>query len=117
MAIICFSIVGILAMAVCVLKKIVYKVGFFECRFANDKTFFSDLCFASAKRLTADNNINHMQNDVVSSKILCDKDRFNSLYHVNTEIGIIDGLGKDGIRKYFLKLLARGIMKPVFQIT
>lgn len=77
MAILQFNNVGISAMAACVpsrvidnyrygldiwpedeVKKVVDKVGVTERRFADDKTCSSDLCFAAAEKLFADNDIN-----------------------------------------------------------
>lgn len=76
MAILEFNNVGITAMSACVpmnvidnyrydldlwpeeeVKKVVDKVGVAERRFADEKTCASDLCFAAAERLFADNNI------------------------------------------------------------
>ena len=84
MAIISFSNVGITAMAACVpkkvinnykydldlwpeedVKKVVDKVGVFERRFADEKTCSSDLCFAAAEKLIADNNIDRNEIDLV----------------------------------------------------
>lgn len=76
MAILKFSNVGVSAMAACVpsrvidnykyteyfpeeeVKKVVDKIGVYERRFADEKTCSSDLCFAAAEKLIADNNIN-----------------------------------------------------------
>lgn len=76
MALLKFSNVGIAAMAACVpsrvidnykytehfpeedVKKVVEKIGIYERRFADEKTCASDLCFAAAEKLIADNNIN-----------------------------------------------------------
>lgn len=76
MAIVSFKNVGITAMAACVprnvidnyhydldiwpedeVKKVVDKVGVAERRFVDDKTCASDLCYAAAEKLIADNNI------------------------------------------------------------
>lgn len=76
MAILKFKNVGISAIAACVpknvidnyhydldiwpeeeVKKVVDKVGVVERRFADEKTCSSDLCFAAAEKLIADNNI------------------------------------------------------------
>ena len=84
MAILSFKNVGITAMAACVpkkvinnykydldiwpedeVKKVVDKVGVFERRFADEKTCSSDLCFAAAEKLIADNNIDRNEIDLV----------------------------------------------------
>lgn len=83
MAILKFSNIGISALAACVpsrvidnykyteffpeeeVKKVVDKIGVFERRFVDDKTCASDLCFAAAERLFADNNINREEIDLV----------------------------------------------------
>lgn len=84
MAIISFTSVGITAMAACVpknvidnyhydldlwpeeeVKKVVDKVGVKERRFADENTCSSDLCFAAAEKLIADNNINRNEIDLV----------------------------------------------------
>lgn len=84
MAVIKFKDVGITAMAACVpknkidnfkydldiwseeeVKKVVEKVGVFERRFADEKTCSSDLCFAAAEKLIADNNIDRNEIDLV----------------------------------------------------
>ena len=76
MAIISYRKVGITAMAACVpqnvidnykydldiwpedeVKKVVDKVGVTERRFVDENTCSSDLCFAAAEKLIADNNI------------------------------------------------------------
>ena len=46
-------------------KKVVNKIGVFERRFADEKTCSSDLCFAAAEKLIADNNINREEIDLV----------------------------------------------------
>lgn len=83
MAILKFSDIGISALAACVpsrvidnykyteffpeedVRKVVDKIGIFERRFVDDKTCASDLCFAAAERLFADNNINREEIDLV----------------------------------------------------
>lgn len=84
MPIVSFKNVGITAMAGCVpkkiinnyeydldiwpkeeVKKVVDKVGVFERRFADEKTCSSDLCFAAAEKLIADNNIDRNEIDLV----------------------------------------------------
>ena len=84
MPIVSYKNVGITAMAACVpkrvidnynygldmwpkeeVKKVVDKVGVFERRFVDDKTCSSDLCFAAAKKLFADNNINREEIDLL----------------------------------------------------
>ena len=84
MAIVNFKNVGIAAMAAAVpknvidnyhydldiwpeeeVKKVVDKVGVVERRFADDKTCSSDLCFAAAEKLIADNNIDRSEIDLV----------------------------------------------------
>lgn len=84
MPIVSFKDVGITAMAACVpkkvinnyeydldiwpreeVKKVVDKVGVFERRFADEKTCSSDLCFAAAEKLIADNNIDRNEIDLV----------------------------------------------------
>lgn len=84
MAIISFTGVGITAMAACVpknvidnyhydldlwpeeeVKKVVDKVGVKERRFADENICSSDLCFAAAEKLIADNNINRNEIDLV----------------------------------------------------
>ena len=83
MAILKFSNIGISALAACVprrvvdnykyteffpeedVRKVVDKIGVFERRFVDDKTCASDLCFAAAERLLADNNINREEIDLV----------------------------------------------------
>jgi 3-oxoacyl-[acyl-carrier-protein] synthase-3 len=46
-------------------KEIVDKVGIFERRFTDEKTCSSDLCFAAAEKLFADNNINRDEIDLL----------------------------------------------------
>lgn len=46
-------------------KKVVDKVGVAERRFADEKTCSSDLCFAAAERLIADNNLNRNEIDLL----------------------------------------------------
>lgn len=46
-------------------KKVVDKVGVKERRFADENTCSSDLCFAAAEKLIADNNINRNEIDLV----------------------------------------------------
>lgn len=46
-------------------KEVVDKVGIFERRFADENTCSSDLCFAAAERLIADNNINREEIDLL----------------------------------------------------
>ena len=84
MAIISFENVGITAMAACLpktiinnyeydldiwpreeVKKVVDKVGVEQRRFASDKTCASDLCFAAAEKLLADNSINKSEIDLL----------------------------------------------------
>lgn len=84
MAIIKFRNVGITALAACVpknvidnykydldiwpeeeVKKVVDKVGVTERRFADEKTCSSDLCFAAAEKLIADNGIDRSEIDLV----------------------------------------------------
>ena len=84
MAIISYKNVGITAMAACVpknvidnykydldiwpkeeIKKVVDKVGVTERRFADKKTCSSDLCFAAAEKLIADNGIDRKEIDLV----------------------------------------------------
>lgn len=84
MAIITHKNVGVSAMAACVpsnvidnyqydldiwpkdeVKKVVDKVGVFERRFADEKTCSSDLCFAAAEKLIADNKIDRSEIDLV----------------------------------------------------
>jgi 3-oxoacyl-[acyl-carrier-protein] synthase-3 len=84
MAIIKFNNVGISALSACVpkrvidnyhydldlwpeeeVKKVVDKVGVVERRFADDNTCASDLCFAAAEKLIADNNIDRSEIDLV----------------------------------------------------
>lgn len=84
MAYFSYSNVGISAMAACVpkkvidnyhygldiwpkdeVKKVVDKVGVFERRFADAQTCSSDLCFAAAEKLIADNSINKSEIDLL----------------------------------------------------
>lgn len=84
MAILTFQDVGITALAACVpsrvidnyhycldiwpedeVKKVVDKVGVAERRFADEKTCSSDLCFAAAERLFADNRIDRKDIDLL----------------------------------------------------
>lgn len=84
MAIITHKNVGITAMAACVpknvidnynygldiwpkeeVKQVVDKVGVTERRFADEKTCSSDLCFAAAEKLIADNNIDKSEIDLL----------------------------------------------------
>lgn len=83
MAIINYSNVGISALAGCVpknvidnykytqyfqeedVRKVVDKIGVFERRFADEKTCSSDLCFAAAEKLFADNNIDRSEIDLL----------------------------------------------------
>ena len=46
-------------------KQVVDKVGIFERRFADAKTCSSDLCFAAAEKLIADNNIDKSEIDLL----------------------------------------------------
>lgn len=46
-------------------KQVVDKVGIYERRFADAKTCSSDLCFAAAERLIADNNIDKSEIDLL----------------------------------------------------
>ena len=46
-------------------KKVVDKVGVVERRFVDDKTCASDLCFAAAQKLIADNNIDKSEIDLL----------------------------------------------------
>ena len=84
MALLSFKNVGISALAACVpshvidnyhydldiwpeeeVRKVVDKVGVFERRFADGKTCASDLCFAAAERLLADNSIDRKDIDLL----------------------------------------------------
>lgn len=84
MAILKFNNVGITAMAACVpknvidnyhydldiwpedeVRKVVDKVGVVERRFVDDKTCSSDLCYAAAEKLIADNGINRKDIDLL----------------------------------------------------
>lgn len=47
------------------MKKVVDKVGVIERRFADEKTCSSDLCFAAAEKLIADNKIDRSEIDLV----------------------------------------------------
>ncbi len=46
-------------------KEVVEKIGIYERRFADDKTCSSDLCFAAAEKLIADNNIDRNEIDLL----------------------------------------------------
>ena len=46
-------------------KQIVDKVGIYERRYADAKTCSSDLCFAAAEKLIADNNIDKSEIDLL----------------------------------------------------
>lgn len=46
-------------------KEVVEKVGIYQRRFADDKTCSSDLCFAAAEKLIADNNIDKSEIDLL----------------------------------------------------
>lgn len=46
-------------------KEVVDKVGIYQRRFADDKTCSSDLCFAAAEKLIADNNIDRNEIDLL----------------------------------------------------
>lgn len=84
MAILNYNNVGISALAACVprhvidnyhydldiwpeeeVKKVVDKVGVMERRFVDEKTCASDLCFAAAEKLFADNNIDRSEIDLL----------------------------------------------------
>ena len=83
MAFLHFNGVGISALAACVpsnvidnynytkyfpadeVKAVVDKIGVFERRFADEKTCASDLCYAAAERLIADNNIDRSEIDLL----------------------------------------------------
>ena len=84
MAIVTYKNVGITALSACVpsrvidnyhydldiwpeeeVRKVVDKVGVVERRFADEKTCASDLCFAAAEKLIADNNINREEIDLL----------------------------------------------------
>ena len=84
MAILNFKNVGVSALAACVprqvidnyhydldlwpeeeVRKVVDKVGVIERRFVDDNTCASDLCFAAAERLIADNNIDRCEIDLL----------------------------------------------------
>lgn len=83
MAYLKFSGVGVTAMAAAVphtiidnykytqyfpedqVKEVVDKIGIYQRRFADDKTCSSDLCYAAAEKLIADNNINRDEIDLL----------------------------------------------------
>ena len=84
MALLTFNNVGITAMSACVprrvidnyhydldiwpeeeVRKVVDKVGVSERRFVDDNTCSSDLCFAAAEKLIADNNIDKTEIDLL----------------------------------------------------
>lgn len=84
MALLTFNKVGISALAACLprnvidnykydldiwpeeeVKKVVDKIGVTERRFADEKTCSSDLCFAAAEKLIADNQIDRSEIDLV----------------------------------------------------
>ncbi len=83
MAILEYKSVGITAMAACVpktiidnykytqyfseedVRKVVDKVGIYERRFADDDTCSSDLCYAAAEKLFADNQIDRSEIDLL----------------------------------------------------
>ena len=84
MACISFENIGITALAACVpqnvinnyqydldiwsqeeVKKVVDKVGVYERRFADENTCSSDLCFAAAEKLLADNQIDKNEIDLL----------------------------------------------------
>lgn len=84
MAIITYNNVGITAMAACLpkhvinnyqydldiwsedeVRKVVDKVGVYERRFVDENTCSSDLCFAAAEKLIADNGINKDEIDLL----------------------------------------------------
>ncbi len=46
-------------------REVVEKVGIYQRRFADDKTCSSDLCFAAAEKLIADNNIDKSEIDLL----------------------------------------------------
>lgn len=46
-------------------REVVEKVGIYQRRFADDKTCSSDLCFAAAEKLIADNNIDRSEIDLL----------------------------------------------------
>lgn len=46
-------------------KEVVDKIGIYQRRFADDKTCSSDLCFAAAEKLIADNNIDRNEIDLL----------------------------------------------------
>ena len=51
-------------------KEVVDKVGIFERRFADENTCSSDLCYAAAEKLIADNNIDRSEIDLLVFKPL-----------------------------------------------
>ena len=84
MAILTYKGIGITALSACVpswvidnyhydldiwseeeVKKVVDKVGVTERRFVDDKTCASDLCFAAAEKLIADNSIDKSEIDLL----------------------------------------------------
>ena len=83
MAMLCFEGIGITAMAAAVprriiknleyteffpadqVKEVVDKVGVLERRFADEETCSSDLCYAAAEKLIADNNIDRNEIDLL----------------------------------------------------
>ena len=46
-------------------KEVVDKIGIYERRFADESTCSSDLCYAAAEKLLADNNINRSEIDLL----------------------------------------------------
>ncbi|WP_165157718.1 3-oxoacyl-ACP synthase III family protein [Parabacteroides sp. ZJ-118] len=46
-------------------REVVEKIGIYERRFADEKTCSSDLCFAAAEKLIADNNIDRSEIDLL----------------------------------------------------
>ena len=46
-------------------REVVDKVGIYERRFADEKTCSSDLCFAAAEKLIADNEIDRNEIDLL----------------------------------------------------
>jgi len=46
-------------------KEVVEKIGIYERRFADEKTCSSDLCYAAAEKLIADNNIDRSEIDLL----------------------------------------------------
>ena len=83
MALLQFEGVGIAAIAACIpqkvinnyeyadhfpkemVREVVDKVGIFERRFVDEKTCSSDLCFAAAEKLIADNNVDKSEIDLL----------------------------------------------------